>query len=956
LALLLCLTLFLFWFAFGFAVLIAFIGRRNIVRAALLAPGAGVALLSLPLFWLNRIGAPVERFGVLLTLATGATALALLVRARPRFPVKRLAPFAIVLIVALVLTGYPLLLYGFDWLSYANDDMANYVSGAHHFLRHGFYEIPDEKLLVENRESSLAVWFMYAFGGVRYGSDLLLAWVIANTGLSGPQAYMPVMVALNLALICAAAGLVRRTRRHYTAAFIAAAMLALSALNALGAVYQLIAQVYGLTILTVSAALLLRRYRFESRRHAFTFVLLAGWLSAALVLVYSEAAGFLVLALALYKTIAIAQRRERALHVFVVCAGAALVAAASLSTYVVSAFLFVLGQLRNGSGAADPGASLFPYYLIPSGLANLWGFAPIGAPMPGAALDFGIVAGALLLACAAAATLWQARRLEPAACMSAVMLAMGALLFSRSADFGLFKLAMYAQPFVLSSLALAASAIRPRRLAYGALAAVAFLGLPSQVFYVWRSCAAGPEPAAGFLEIPRASSSRLLSELIALRQRSAARSVVISDTGNVVLGKLEMLYLNPASVRLPLGDARQNLFDLKPSALPYRFIAYMNPQLAAAGRRLLDSHARSFARLCFDMQGAAPFECNHFAAYQPSKATRAAGAYVLESLPAQTVLNRRSGRGAAGNIRLRPLEDERNRLVFVSSELGGHYFLSGVQRKPVGLYPLEPDYFSPSSSMAATGRYLLFRVLQPDHGMRLVLDYTASLNADGENRVPPAAVIGDQAYRFQSSGRGSARLFSPPLRAQTIAGRDYLLLDLGTQPVMFPNVRHRLMRLYGRDVRLDPRKLIGFARDISLISDREYTALAAPSKLTRFPADLFNPELEYSGIYEDGWLSENAYAVLTQQSGDTVVRFAGAIPYDAAAEVLIDGRVALKRALQAGNFDVCAAVEPAAGRRRVSLRFDRAQRLAAPDTRLATARLSFLGFTRSSPEYSSMRQ
>jgi hypothetical protein len=94
---------------------------------------------------------------------------------------------------------------------------------------------------------------------------------------------------------------------------------------------------------------------------------------------------------------------------------------------------------------------------VPSGLANLWGFVPIGTRSShvDVDLDLGIAAGGMLLLAGAIASAWQAWKGEPAAVFSMIMLVIGARLFIGDGDFGLFKLAMYIQPFLLSSLVLA---------------------------------------------------------------------------------------------------------------------------------------------------------------------------------------------------------------------------------------------------------------------------------------------------------------------------------------------------------------------------------------------------------------------------------------------------------------------------------------------------------------------
>jgi hypothetical protein len=45
-------------------------------------------------------------------------------------------------IAALLLIGFPMLRFGFDWVANANDDWANYNLRAIRFLNKGFYQEP----------------------------------------------------------------------------------------------------------------------------------------------------------------------------------------------------------------------------------------------------------------------------------------------------------------------------------------------------------------------------------------------------------------------------------------------------------------------------------------------------------------------------------------------------------------------------------------------------------------------------------------------------------------------------------------------------------------------------------------------------------------------------------------------------------------------------------------------
>ena len=110
--------------------------------------------------------------------------------------------------------------------------------------------------------------------------------------------------------------------------------------------------------------------------------------------------------------------------------------------------------------------------------------------------------------------------------------------------------------------------------------------------------------------------------------------------------------------------------------------------------------------------------------------------------------------------------------------------------------------------MTAVGRRGMFQVLRPSPGMRLVFELTSSLAADADNHLPAGAeVIGSSRQRLGLTGRGSARVFSPPMDPQEIDGRSFVAFDLGRDAVPFRQPRSGLMRLYGRNISLDRRWL-----------------------------------------------------------------------------------------------------------------------------------------------------
>jgi hypothetical protein len=958
---LLSLALFAFFSLVGFSLLEVLGSRRSRLRNALLAPGAGAAAIVLPLFTLFRLNCPVRRFALAYAISLAVAAAVILWRRRAVLPLRQLKPFLIVFAVAFLMTGYPLFHYGFNWVSYVNDDMLTYVQSAHRFADHGLFELPDTRAVLEDRDNAANYWYWYAIEGARPGSDLLLAWVISLTGLTGPQIYMPVMLALHLGLISALGALVLRNRRFRLPAVVCCAWLAVSPLNTFGTVYQLMAQVFGLMLMIVVGTILLEPFRVATARQSIRFGLLAGLILAALVVVYFEIIPFLPAAFVAFHVLQLIRKRETVKSAIVALTTAALVIAVLLRTWALNAGVFLVWQATRSLGVENLDMSLFPFYLVPSGLANLWGLIPIGSTASATDLNWCIALGMVLLLAAMVGSAWQAWKGEPAAVFSVVMLAVSFRLFAGSGDYGLHKLAMYIQPFLLSSMVLAwfqfsrrvsANVAIKRLVQFVPIVLVAALGLRAQHIYVERSSGEGGN---GLAEVPYASERGLLGELARLREK-ARRQILISDTYNSEMAKLETLYLNPASLRFPSADFFEYRAGLDKNSPMSQMTQRLSPSLTA--RALILAHERR-AEIdgvgVFDMktQGAGPRQ-NPFYHRNGSTSFADRDFDLLASSPAQSPLNHRRFRSLGlSSLQLIPAGSVSNHLILIASELGGSYYITVAfphGKGQVSLSPSEPDYFFYGETMASVGRYLLFRVLHPTPGVRVVLDYTASLNGDGENRIPPIAAIGAERQLLPAHGRGSGRFFSSPIEPQMVDGQPYLMLDMGAEPFRFPSERSGLMTLFGKSVRMDRRNLTGFVREISVVSDEEYSAMMPPGSLQTFPDDLGDPNLEYSGIYEDGWVSEDARVVLQAPAGRSRLRLRGTVPRIGAGTMatslalFIDGNQIATTNVDAGDFVVECPAAVESGKHRIEVRASTARRLPAPDTRPVAFLLRSLGF------------
>jgi hypothetical protein len=948
-AILLTVGLFAFWAALGYAALGLLRPGARPLANALLAPAVGLALTLLPVFLLSRAGVPVGRLAWPVAGALAAAAALLLWRCRPAAPTRRYALFVASFALALGLTGRPLLEFGFDWLSYCNGDMANYCCSTARVLSHGFGEAPTPDELTSGRDYALVYWMTSVPGLVRPGSELLLAWACALSGLTPPQAFMAVMLAFHLVLVSGAGALVCRGEGSDGPALLTCGLVAASALVTLGTLYQLIAQVAGVALLCGCAAALLQPFAGLARREALRRGVLAGVFGSALLVLYPEIVPFLAVAFLVYVLIAWRRGEFGAAGVGWTVGSVVVFVLVVLNTYLACPVVFLLGQARFANIRGLLLRGLFPYYLLPSGLADLWGLAAIGDPPGEPWLSAGTVAGAVLLLLAGAAAVRAARKGHPAGAVVLVMLAAGLVLRLREDGFGLFKLAMFAQPFLLAAVVSEWWGLVRRPLArWAPLLLLAAAGLPAQAVYLQASRGR----AACLVELPDPSRTRLLTRFAEAVAPVAPRQIIL-DTLQPTLGTLQALHLKGVTAAFPSTLFFHGLAEKFDEGLGFEVKSRVLPPAVAERTWALTRALNHVLPKCdFDLHDpAAPGARNEF---RPSVMGRDGddpdGRFLVCTTGPLSVFNRsQMGATPPAPFVVKPWAEVHNYLLFTPSMLGNLYPAMPEETGPC--HP-ERDLIYPERTLAGAGRHMMFEVVNPTTPtVRLVLDLTTSLKMDRDNRLPPAAVVGQRRVPLGLHGRGSARVWSAPFWPQRVAGRRYLDLDLGRPGTRRPRPASGLNALGGGDLCGDPRYLVAFVRNVSLVSEEDYARRKPPALLSSFPADLLHPDLEYCGLYEDGWAGESVSCTLRAPGGATSLVVRGFVPcvggneaFRTRLRVLLDGREVHSEEMAPGELNVRLLRQVEAGLHQVQLFFSEWQCLPADDGRPTAAKLSALGF------------
>ncbi|HET9393760.1 MAG TPA: hypothetical protein VFO29_09630 [Candidatus Rubrimentiphilum sp.] len=942
---LLSLGIFASLFLVGFAMVSLLNARRSILTNVLISPAVGAVTFLLPTVTMSQAGLPVKAFAHFLVPVLLIGAAAVLWKIRPHFPWRQLWPFAVVLFVAFALIGRPFFDFGFNWVSFSNDDMLNYSLAADRFMNQSFFQMPPVHADQIYRGYDTTYWFEYVVGGERSGVELLLALVLSLTGLRGVQGFMPFIVAGYLSMVLAAAAMVLKRSSRPQVAWVTAALVAASALTVLGTLDQLLGQVYGLLILCASLGLFLRPETFApvSRRTAGR-ITLCGVVLAGQLLIYPELLAFTVIAIGAYGGLRLirgkAQVRNAAVSLATIALVAVIVAGQNLLT-----MLLLISHRFNSAVPTDARVSMvdlrFPYYLIPSGFGNVWGFFAIATLPPEPWLSIAIGLTMLMTIAVFVLAVRYAILGTGAAIVTAAMLVLAVVLFKNHAHFGLYKIAMYMQPFIFAIVAVWAVRMRPRVLAVVAVAGLVVLNGATGWRYVELSRNLPGSESGGFVEVAHASPTHLVAQLSALRMPHGI-GAVISDAPLVSLAKYETGYTQNLPIffitrdfrnhgilewPFPFFRHRRDIIEERAGRLIHLAKHFEQPRKMDFGRRPHHKYAWFRAPL---MQ--------HIVTINP---------IVMESTSQDSILNRTAHPYSPDDFRMVPYNQVRNHVSFVESSLG---YAPGAQEvAKVSLYQLEPDYFLRQDTMSALGRYLLLNILQPSPKVRIVLSISSTLAADGVNELPPVRVIGRNIASFHSVGRGSAQLISDPVEPRIIAGAAYVGIDMGIVGKRFARPRTGLMRLYGADIPFDPRVITVFGRNISAISEDDYRRWPAPSSIRNFPEDLLDPHIVFSGIYEDGWISAHSRVVFETKAASPYLILDGEVPriavdhFSTVITPVVDGHRLQGQGVQLGTFQRVWDTNLRPGKHVIELYFSKDQSLMIHDRRRVAARVTYWG-------------
>ena len=910
----------------------------------MISPTLGFSLQILIVSIINQAGYPVERFGRSEAIITGVLSIGILAWKKPSFNLRLLAPFIGASFIVLAFAGWPLFKLGLSWLSYCNDDMANYCLAAKRFLHYGFFQVPTLEELTGG-DYSQCYWFMYVRNFSRYGCECLLAWVSAASGKNPLFVFMPTIVALGMTIPLGVAALVRASNSKYKAMVLASWLLSLSPLFLLGIFYQLIAQVAGVALLCATAALLMQERFPWKGKLLLQQALILGTLGGALCITYPEITPFLGLGFLLWMAIKSIQKKGIFWKPMLLglCGGviALFWVRYNLFVYIVTLY----NQIQHGTSTTLESDSLFPYFLVPSGLPALFGFSALADPFTKIEGYCYMVIATFFLLLWIFTVIDSMRKGKAAGCIAIVMIGMGSLLFYKQVGFGLFKLAMFMQPFIAIELALFFCSLRLLPSLIGLLIYCG-LQLPVGIFYGTSSLGL---PNSRFVEIPGISGSDLLIKKI------FPEKVLSLKSSHLVIEKFLACLINQPCQILNINRYFE---DLVPSGelqkLPLNnFIIQIHPyaQDIFSEKQLLSQYHSLFNQQ--QLLGTSVIQL---------KKEKYADAKIIRPLndvePFNGLLSLTNHKEKSSFFESDFPSKKETYLSFIHSDQGEHYYNLANSKKKISFYQKQKDPYSPNQSMAGIGRYFLFEVTSPSPELYLRVAVTKSILGNGRTKLFEHAVIkGEHDLPANFKGDGAANLFIGPLNPLFINGVSYLALDFGEEGQLPEKDTTGIMSLFRKTKRIDPRYLTGYARDISAITGEKYATMERPRSIKDFPNDLAEAKtLEFSGWYEDGWISQHSYVVLgpRKQGEDLVIK--GIIP--GTEKFISEGQTITvsvngislcdQQKLKTGPFELTFSMpkdDKKKNSTRIDIEFSGVEKLATPDDRPVAAKISYLGLT-----------
>lgn len=894
-----------------------------------LAPVLGLSTLVVVVFSLSRLGIPLANVGLPIFISL----ILLIVIRRKNISYKLitrshtlkflLLPFGV------LLAAWPILKYGFSWISYVNDDMNNYVLATTRFLNYGFFSEPDN-LYYRGMDYSQLYYYMHVDSHVRSGSEMFLAIVSSVTHLEPIKIFMPTILALQMILISSILALSRlskyRSKRLTRISYILSIG---SGMLSLGFLYQLIAQVGGLAIGIGFICLLIVYLKTGgSYRDKWPTIMVAVSILCAALIWYPEFLGFvaIICLIILVTNRNIINKKDvyPALTLIVLT----IIVLNQYFFQAVKFGIFQFDKAQESVAGVNSNAQLFPYFLNPHGLSAYLGLSPLNRWYSDPFESLAVVSSMLFLSGIVMFILRKAQDISPSSIATLTLIVGFSYLVFTANGFGAFKIAMFVAPFLVVVIAevFQFSLVKPFKvtsaIVLSCLLVLTSLNIRTSQFY---SAASTGTSSNGFNEIQNGSGTNFTDMIdLALDRASRYDNDLISTSVNLSQIKLEAIAAKETPVFFSSTNPFDNVYNSSPlkEKVGYKKVIYNS------------------------VWGANTF-------YQPNLMIDGAKNFsYLVSRNKYEVLNHSGYKTGSGDWSYEVVSKPRNYVAFINSTMGPSYYENKDRKKTVFFQP-EKNPMIPGRYMQSIGNDLLIQVIGLSTNPVLIMNVSTTVMSQYNRKIPKIFIQGELTQEVTNAGRGSAQIEVSLGKPMVMNGFNYYHIHIDQALEPFPQKKSIIGKLYGTKFEQDARRVGLFLNNLSIVDQSEINRRNSQNAISIFPQDLALNNTEYSGIYEDGWIGNNSSFTLSDV-GKTQLEIAGSVPilennprFKTSITLSVDGKIYTKKYLLGGPFKISVPWTTGISSpslRKVSISFSNEQKLRVPDGRPASAQILFVGF------------
>lgn len=890
---LLSIWFYLGWLSLGFARV-----EDDVVRG-MLAPAVGMAIVTLVTTTASLVGLPINQSKWIVVLMLGGS-IFVFRRAIWSGFLRTASLLGFAFVLNLLTFGIGLIVFGTAWHGLINGDATTNSLAAQYFMTHSFFAEPGIESISTGLDYSPLSSMLFVAGGSRFGDVMLLGHAASLFNLNPDEVYMSHAMAIRCAMIASASLLVYRSGDPAWKLIVAITILTASPLGAYSYLNQLISQAGGTALLLAAAILvpLLLDHPDKFTRLIWPLCIVI----AALFQSYPEAVSLLVLGVFLFGLHR--AHRDQLPSIPVLGRWLALLALLVLVLLNVSlpnVLSHMFGAMASVGMAHESISPIsdFGYAFTPDAFPILLGFEGLREAI---AEPWALALQLTGLALTGVLALFAIRRFDRYPLLLSLSLAAliaGLFLGWQRSDFGTFKMMLLAQPLIFAMLAALLIELFVVRKLLGVMAGCSLLLLSARGANTYLS---GAMTALG--AIPHLAQGKMLDRLQGMV--SGSSSGVIIEAPSYLFGKFAALRTKTQRTVFE-QNVLQSFASRNLKTALTNTLTPLRPNQDAFWNDLSTFYQSSYKSVAF--QCGPPETKINFEMLSPERPLQRTRILVAGS----QLIPLNGNRYGDFDIKLLDAAAAADFLAFRPSSLGGYYLGEG---HVAALFNMEHDVFT-SSNMAATGRHILLEIMSPSAGkVRLGFRFTRTYMGSKDTRLPEVKLYGAETVSLGTAGAGAMGMTSPPLRPCIIEGRSFILVEIAAEPNMVKKSVPWAYQLLDVPYVPDSRRITGFLRDISVVSaDPKEKADRLPELSAQWNFGAFESSFEYSGMFEDGWMSDHVILRPRRDLRGRKITFGMDVPGELAAQhalldVAIDGKAVRQQLLSAGRISVQIDLPP----------------------------------------------